>query len=88
MMIQVENQMMFIKDNELMIAYISFPKIDENTVNINHTFTHPSRRGEGLAKQLMDALYVHLKEKGLKAQPTCSYAVAYFNRYPEKRDIL
>lgn len=88
MMIQVENQMMFIKEGEMMVAYVSFPKIDENTVNINHTFTHTSRRGEGLAKQLMDALYLHLKEKGLKAVPTCSYAVVYFERYPEKRDIL
>ncbi len=87
-MIQIENQMIFLKENDKMIAYISFPKIKDNKVNINHTFTHQSRRGEGLAKQLMDALYDHLKASNLKAEPTCSYAVLYFERYPEKRDIL
>ncbi len=87
-MIEIENQMIFIKEEDKMIAYISFPKTDENTVNINHTFTHQSRRGEGLAKKLMDALYDHLKQNNLKALPTCSYAVVYFERYPEKRDIL
>ena len=70
------------------VGYITFPLIKAGVVNINHTFTHTKHRGKGIAKILTDALYDHLKEKNYKAIASCSYADAYFQRYPEKQDIL
>ncbi len=84
----IENNILYIKENDQMLAYVTFPFSGDKVVNINHTFTAPQMRGKGLAKILLDDLYVHLKEKGYKATPTCSYAVTYFERYPEKRDVL
>lgn len=87
-MIKIENHIIYIKEEKTVIAYITFPLIEEGIVNINHTLTHKNKRGQGLAKLLMDALYDHLKEKSLKVIPSCSYAVIYFKRYKEKQDIL
>ncbi|MDD4090817.1 MAG: GNAT family N-acetyltransferase [Acholeplasmataceae bacterium] len=87
-MILIENQLLYLLEDNKMVAYISFPKVDANKVNITHTYTHPSRRGEGIAKEMMDVLYDHLKENNLKATLSCSYAVFYFNRHQEKRDVL
>ncbi len=87
-MIQIENHIIFIKEDGVMVAYATFPQVEAGVVNINHTFTHPTKRGQGLAKVIMDALYEHLKQEGLKAIPSCSYAEAYFKRYEDKRDVL
>lgn len=84
----IENNILYIKENNQMLAYVTFPFIAEKVVNINHTFTAPQMRGKGLAKILLDDLYNYLKEKQYKAVPTCSYAVSYFERYPEKKDVL
>mgnify|MGYP003286029979 FL=1 len=37
------------------IAEITFPDIDEDTVDINHTFVDESLRGQGMAGKLMEA---------------------------------
>lgn len=87
-MIEIENHIIFIKEDDNMVAYITFPLVEKGVVNVNHTFTHPSKRGQGLAKKLMDELYVHLKEKELKVIPSCSYAEMYFRRFDDKQDIL
>lgn len=87
-MIEIENHIIFIKEDGVMVAYATFPLVEEGVVNINHTFTHSSKRGQGLAKKILDELYIHLKENNLKAIPSCSYAEVYFNRYVDKQDIL
>lgn len=84
----IENQMLYIKEDDKMIAYLTFPIVRENVVNINHTYVHPSKRGLGLAKILMDHLYDYLKENNLKATATCSYADAYFKKNKDKQDVL
>ena len=34
---------------------VTFPSIDQDTVDINHTFVDPSLRGMGMAGKLMEA---------------------------------
>lgn len=57
------------------IAEITFPDIDEDTVDINHTFVDESLRGQGMAGKLMEAAVNQIQSQGKKAVPTCSYAV-------------
>lgn len=85
----VEEDMIYINDdNGEMIAYVTFPKIEDGIVNINRTFVDGSLRGMGIAGKLMDKTYEVLKERGLKARITCSYAVKYFGDHQDKKDIL
>ena len=54
------------------IAEITFPDIDEDTVDINHTFVDESLRGQGMAGKLMEAAVNQIQSQGKKAVPTCS----------------
>lgn len=87
-MIKIQHQMISYELDEKVVGFITFPLIKDGVVNINQTFTPTSHRGKGIAKELMDALYIHLKENNLKAVLNCSYAVKYFERYEEKKDVL
>ena len=48
------------------IAEITFPDIDEDTVDINHTFVDESLRGQGMAGKLMEAAVNQIQSQGKK----------------------
>ena len=75
------------KDNNL-LAYVTYPLIEEGVVNINRTYVDLSLRGQGIGKKLMDLVYEDLVNRGLKARITCSYAVKYFSQNEDKIKIL
>lgn len=70
------------------LAEVTFPLDTRGIAQIDHTFVDESLRGQGIAGQLLEALAVHLKEKGLKAVPVCSYAVSWFQKHPDQQDLL
>lgn len=69
------------------IAEVTFP-ISDGVATIDHTFVDPSLRGQGVAGQLLAATVERLRSAGLKAWPTCSYAVKWFADHPEHADLL
>jgi hypothetical protein len=69
------------------IAEVTFPKVSENKVNVNHTYVDGSLRGQGVADKLMTALAKDLKKSNKKAVATCSYAVDWFEKHPEYSDL-
>lgn len=70
------------------IAEITFPKVAEGKVDINHTFVDNSLRGQGVADQLVRAAVGELREKDLKCRVSCSYARKWFQDHPECADLL
>ena len=70
------------------IAEVTFPSCSEGVVSIDHTYVDESLRGQGIADRLMEETYDLLKEEGLMAIPVCSYAVVWYQRHPEKRDVI
>ena len=57
------------EDGEI-LAEVTFPAVNKNTVNINHTFVDESLRGQGIAGKLMQAAAEYLDESGKKVLPT------------------
>lgn len=78
-----ENQIVSYSDKGAPLAEITFPYITSNTVDINHTFVDSSLRGQGIAGKLMSELISELERRNLKAVPTCSYAMHWFEKHPE-----
>ena len=70
------------------LAEVTFPALDENTVEINHTFVGDSLRGQGVAGQLMEAAAKQLRAKKKTAKLTCSYAQKWFASHPEYQDVI
>lgn len=69
------------------IAEVTFPKVSENKVNVNHTYVNRALRGQGVADKLLTALAQDLKKNNKKAVATCSYAVDWFEKHPEYEDV-
>lgn len=83
-----ENRIYMEDEKGKVIAEITFPKVDENTVNINHTFVDDSLRGQGIAGQLVEAVSAKVKKENKKIIPTCSYAIHWFEKHQEYSSLL
>ena len=86
--IHEQNKIYLNDQNNHMIAVVTFPKISENVVNIDHTYVDSSFRGQGIAAKLMEETVAQLKEHHWMAKPTCSYALKWFDEHPEYSDLV
>ncbi|MCW1914951.1 N-acetyltransferase [Luteolibacter sp. GHJ8] len=53
-----------------------------------HVEADPALRGRGTAGRLMEGTMQIVRERGLKVQPVCGYAVAWLQRHPEYADAV
>lgn len=86
--IHEQNKIYLNDSNNHMVAVVTFPKIKENVVNIDHTYVDGSLRGQGIAGKLMEEAVTQLREQQLKAKLSCSYAVKWFEEHPDCGDVL
>ena len=70
------------------LAEVTFPQVEPGVVEIDHTFVDESLRGQGIAGELMARAATAIAASGFAARPTCSYAVAWFEKHPERADLL
>lgn len=56
-------------------------------VEMPHTLVDPSRRGEGLAAELVREALVDIRAAGRTVVPTCWYVAEYLDRHPEFADL-
>ena len=82
------NQIAILGEDDKLLAEVTFPEIDKDTVNIDHTFLDPSLRGQNLADKLMNAVAEQLCAEDKKAVLTCSYAVKWFDKHPEYKGVI
>ena len=71
-----------------MVAEVTFPDMPNGAVAIDHTYVDPLLRGRNIASDLLEEAYAEIKSQGRKTYVSCPYAVAWFKKHPEKRDIL
>lgn len=69
-------------------AEMTFRKIGETAIAIDHTFTPPEFRGNNIAFRLIERGIADARRDGVKIKPECSYAVAQFRRHPDWADLL
>lgn len=54
---------------------------------VDHTFTPPEARGQGLAGKLVQAIVDDARAQGFKIAPLCPYVVNTFGKHPEWKDV-
>ncbi len=69
-------------------AEMTFRKLGDTAIAIDHTFVPPAFRGASLAQKLVDRGIADARRDGIKIRPECSYVVAQFRRHPEWADLL
>ncbi|MEA4939313.1 MAG: GNAT family N-acetyltransferase [Christensenella sp.] len=71
------------------LAEATYVFLDNRTVDINHTYVDPSLRGQGVAGEMMEAVAQQLRQDGLKAVASCSYANAWLmNHRDSYADVI
>ncbi len=69
------------------LAFVSF-NVKDNVYELYTTQVSETLRGMGIAGKLMELFYERCKKDGVRAVPVCSYAVKWFDKNGDKRDIL
>jgi uncharacterized protein len=69
------------------IAEMTYQRLGEGRILIDHTFVDPSLRGQGVARQLLDAVVAWARGSNTKISATCSYVVAQFARDKSLADV-
>lgn len=76
----IEGNNIFLKENEKVVASISFEQIDGDTYNINHTYVDESLRGQGIASALVERAVKEIEKRDKNVTATCSYAKKWLER--------
>ena len=63
-------------------------RINDDEINLYHTYTDPGLRGKGLAALVVRAAFEYAKENNLKVVPTCSYVQAFIKRNDEYSELI
>ena len=75
-------------ENGKQVAVLDHPEVRPGVVNLVHTEVDPSLGGQGIAGKITQAVADSLREKGLKAELSCSYSIKWFAKHPEYADVL
>lgn len=69
-------------------AEMTYRRLGDNTIAIDHTYTPPEFRGQNIAFRMMERAIADARRDGVKIHPECSYAVIQFRRHGEWADLL
>lgn len=72
-------KIVYLDDNNSIVAEIDFPKTGINEITITHTFVDSSLRGQGIAKKLVEEVISIARKEKYNIRATCSYAMRYFH---------
>lgn len=72
----------FVMAGEARVAELTYGRGPKGVVTADHTFTAPSLRDRGVAKQLLEAFMAWVEKEGLRVVPACSYVARAFEENP------
>lgn len=70
------------------LAKIVWRDAGDGVIDVHHTFTDPSLRGQGIARKLVEAVAAYASERELRIKASCSYAYSVLSKSDAHRDLL
>ena len=83
-----KNQFYISENVENVLAEITFVRINENEITINHTYVSDALSGRGVALQLVKKVVEYARQENKKIIPLCPYAKKVMMESDEYEDIL
>ncbi len=81
-----DNNRFYMGEEQKPLAEINFERVGDKLLVVDHTFTDPSLRGQGIARKLVEQVAAYARKDGYKVKATCSYAKKVLSD-PEYADI-
>ncbi|MFA3400219.1 N-acetyltransferase [Acinetobacter baumannii] len=75
-------------DAETVAGEMTYTWAGESMLIIDATDVNENYRGQGVGRQLLDALVAFVREKDVKVIPLCPYAKSVFDKDPSIGDVL
>lgn len=69
------------------VGEMTYRRLDDSRILVDHTYVNPVLRGQGVARQLLDAAVAWARGNGIRMEASCSYVVVQFARDPSLRDV-
>ena len=66
---------------------MTYRRLGATRILVDHTEVDPSLRGQGVARQLLDAAVSWARQTGTKISATCSYVVVQLARDKSLADV-
>jgi hypothetical protein len=70
------------------LAEMTYQRLGESRIVVDHTHVDPALRGHGVARQLLDAAVAWARQTNTRISATCSYVVVQFARDASLRDVM
>lgn len=70
------------------LAEMTYSRTNASLIVIDHTEVDESLKGQGVGRQLLDALVAWARESHTKVIALCPFAKAQFDKDPSIRDVL
>jgi predicted GNAT family acetyltransferase len=70
------------------LAEMTYSRTNERLIVIDHTEVDESLKGQGVGRQLLDALVAWARETDTKVIALCPFAKAQFDKDPSIQDVL
>lgn len=75
---------MDVDGDKAVVEYTKQPGV----IVLTHTFVPERLEGQGIGKQLVQAVLEDAKSKGLQVVPQCSFIAQYIYRHPEWEEVV
>lgn len=73
-MLEILNNKIVYKLNNIEVGYISFSNAHDNTIIIDKVYVNESNRGKGIANKMLEFAYNYFTKKNIKIIYECSYS--------------
>lgn len=83
----LSNGRWFVRFDDGSEGEMTYRRVSDKVIAINHTGVPPHHRGGGHALKLVQAAIQAARGEGFKIVPLCSYVEAQFRRHPEWADL-
>ena len=78
----------FLRSPEGVVAEMTFSKVGDSMIIIDHTDVPDAFRGQGVGLRLVTRAVEDMRAAGKKIIPLCPFANAQFRRHSEWADVL
>ena len=83
-----ESSNRFVARTESGLAYISYERRDDGTIEFQHTVVPEADRGRGVGNALVRTAIAWARGEGATIVPTCPFVQAWLEQHPDQRDVL